>query len=108
MKRAIVLVAVGALALTFCLLWMNRYNYRHFGETTLRINRFTGQACYLQADGTWNSNRTAPEKWLEVYIQHEQGRPVEVSGKEVMVHGQMVPIEAVYEAAAKYAPNSCR
>jgi len=36
----------------------------------VRVNRFTGQACYLQPDGSWNSNRIAPPKWLDAYMRN--------------------------------------
>jgi hypothetical protein len=41
---------------------MNRYRYEHIHsaesrEQIVRISRFTGQICYSQNDGSWNSNR---------------------------------------------------
>jgi hypothetical protein len=53
----------GLLALALALIWMNRYHYEreHIAYHVIRINNFTGQVCYSQIDGTWNSNLNLPE-----------------------------------------------
>lgn len=57
-------LAAFLLALTFVLLWMNRFQYEHTYQANVlvRINRFTGQGCYFQRDGTWDSRLTVPAK----------------------------------------------
>lgn len=43
--------------LTFTLAWMHRFQYEHAGpnQVLVRINRFTGQVCFLKGDG-WDSH----------------------------------------------------
>jgi len=52
-----ILTIVGLLAFAFMLFWMNRFQYEHTGTTQVlvRINRFTGQECYLTTDRGWDS-----------------------------------------------------
>jgi hypothetical protein len=56
-KRVGIIVAV--LLIIILIGWLNRYRYEHISnpEKIVRINRYTGQICYSQSDGTWNSNR---------------------------------------------------
>jgi len=49
------LFVAGLLSLAFALIWINRYEYHQVGVRLVRINRFTGQGCYLWGNGTWNS-----------------------------------------------------
>lgn len=48
---------VGLLTLTLVFIWMNRFQYEHTGTTQVlvRINRFTGQQCFLTTDRGWDS-----------------------------------------------------
>lgn len=51
------LAILGLLALASVFIWMNRYQYEHTGTTQVlvRINRFTGQQCFLTSDRGWDS-----------------------------------------------------
>lgn len=53
-------VLLAALSLT---VWMNRFQYEHSGTTQVlvRINRFTGQQCFLTSERGWDS-RLLPVK----------------------------------------------
>ena len=56
MQVARIFLATGIVFLVFVLIWMNRYHYDgHIPYHVTRINRFSGQICYSQPDGTWNS-----------------------------------------------------
>jgi hypothetical protein len=59
-----ILTIVGLLAFAFMLFWMNRFQYEHTGTTQVlvRINRFTGQECYLTTDRGWDSRLILPAK----------------------------------------------
>jgi hypothetical protein len=117
MRRAIVLVAViGSLALAFSLVWMNRYRYQQHGVQIVRVNRFTSQVCYSQNDGTWNSNVTAPPKWLAKYMRDpakwetEEAEAVK-AGKEITFS----PADFagtngldMKQAAENFALNTCK
>jgi len=63
MKKEIwkIAVVVYLLTVTFIVLWMNRYEYQHAGpnQILVRINRFTGQECYLKSTG-WDSRINTP------------------------------------------------
>jgi hypothetical protein len=50
-----ILAVVGLLTLAVVAIWMNRYQYQQAGTRLVRIDRFTGQGCYFQGDGTWDS-----------------------------------------------------
>ena len=52
-------MAVAAILFVLALtLWLNRFRYQQADNgATTRINRFSGQICYSQSDGTWNSNQ---------------------------------------------------
>jgi hypothetical protein len=64
-----VLAAVFLLVMSFLLVWMNRFQYEHTGTTQVlvRINRITGQQCFLTSDRGWDSQlvaqHTPGDKW---------------------------------------------
>jgi hypothetical protein len=107
---------IGSLAL-YILVWMNRYSYQQQGH--LRINRFTGQACFLQKDGTWNSNIVAPPGWLDTYMRHPNFEATRanydpntrtisqvqgISGDKV---GEIIPRKEAERQARAYVLNTC-
>jgi hypothetical protein len=114
-KRAIILVAViGSFALAFIFVWMNRYSYQHKGMMIVRINRFSGQVCHLQNDGTWNSNLVAPPKWLETFMRHPDFRASHSYGPNTLEKGvsgdkpgTIIPLEDAEKQAQAYALNTC-
>jgi hypothetical protein len=96
---------------------MNRYSYQLQGH--LRINRFTAQACFLQKDGTWNSNPVAPPGWLDTYMRHPDWGATRsdydpnartnslvegVSGDKV---GEVIPRKEAEKQARAYVLNRC-
>jgi hypothetical protein len=52
-----VLAVASFVVVASLLIWMNRYHYEreHNAYHVIRMNNFTGQVCYSQSDGTWNS-----------------------------------------------------
>lgn len=63
MQAARAFVITGLFSLAVVLVWMNRYEYdEHIPYHVVRINRFSGQLCYSQPDGTWNSKLNPPDK----------------------------------------------
>lgn len=62
-KRA--LAAGVVVVLVMLVVWLNRYRYEHVrisdgSERVMRINRFTGQVCYAQWDGSWSAWLNGP------------------------------------------------
>jgi hypothetical protein len=58
-----IVLGVWLTGLVFVLTWMHRYEYHSVpGARLVRINRFSTQQCYLQADGTWDSRPLPPIK----------------------------------------------
>jgi hypothetical protein len=108
MRRATIPVAViGSLVLAFCFVWINRYSYQRIGTTyrswqIVRVNSLTGQVCYSQHDGSWNSNPDAPPKWLDEYMR-DGFRPAAPQGTARL--GDIVDPKA---EAEKYSLNTCR
>ncbi len=59
-KTLQVLAVVSLAAVIFLIVWMNRFQYEHAGpnQVLVRINRFSGQECFLRSDG-WNSQSSS-------------------------------------------------
>ena len=110
-QKAIILVAViGSFALAFIFVWMNRFSYQHKGMMIVRINRFSGQVCHLQNDGTWNSNLVAPPGWLDTYMRHPDFRASRSYGPNTLEKGvsgdkpgTIIPLEDAEKQAQAYA-----
>ncbi len=70
-------IFAGIALVTFVFFWTNRFEYQHAGTTQVlvRINRFTGQHCYLTTDRGWSSQlmvKTAQgDKWSQYEVQTE-------------------------------------
>jgi hypothetical protein len=56
LKKLIIAAAAGVLVLTAAILWSCRYHFERDRWQIIRLNRFTGQVCYSQKDGSWNSS----------------------------------------------------
>ena len=62
------------------IIWMNRYHYdEHIPYHIVRISRFSGQICYSQPDGTWNSKLTPPDKSALSSSNEKEVNPFSVS-----------------------------
>jgi hypothetical protein len=71
-----ILAITGLLAFASVLLWMNRFQYTHAGpnQILVRVNRFTGQNCFLVGNGLWDSRITPPVKKDDKWAKYEAGK----------------------------------
>ncbi len=74
MKKLLVLLVIPTIVI-LVLVWMNRYRYENIetlarSKKIARVNRFTGQICYSQDDGSWSQYIWGRPKGPSVFVDN--------------------------------------